>query len=297
MRHTARRLAACLGLFIAGHASAELTLTDDLGDTLTLAHPARRIISLAPHVTELIYAAGAGERMVGAVAYSHHPPAAQALPGVGSYTRVDLEAVAALKPDLIVGWRSGNPPTQIERLRALGIPVYVNESRDLPSVAHTLRQIGRLAGTEQAAENAARHFEQREAALRQRYAGQPPVDVFYQIWNQPLMTINGAHLISAVIRLCGGRNVFETLPLLAPKISVEAVLERNPETIVASGMDESRPEWLDAWRHWAQIEAVAHDNLFFIPPDLIQRHTPRILDGAQLLCDQLESARAKRAPH
>lgn len=290
------RLLCLLCLTLVTHARAEITVTDDLGTPLKLPRAAQRIVSLAPHVTELIYAAGAGERMVGAVDYSNHPPAALALPGVGSYTRVDLEAVAALRPDLIVGWRSGNLPAQIERLRALGIPVYVNESRDLAAVAHTLRQIGRLAGTEAAANDAAQRFEQREAALRARYAGQMPVGVFYQIWHQPLMTINGKHLISDVIRLCGGHNAFDALPLLAPKISVEAVLLANPETIVASGMSESRPEWLDAWRRWPQLDAVARDNLFFIPPDLIQRHTPRILDGAQQLCEQLEAARGRRAP-
>lgn len=273
---------------------AAVDLVDDLGTRIQLDAPARRIVSLAPHVTELIYAAGAGDALVGVVAYSDFPPAAKSLPSVGSYTRADLEAVVALKPDLVIGWRSGNQPAQIERLRALGLPVYVNESRDLDAVAHTLRQIGRLAGTEAAAEAAAKAFELREQSLRERYAGQPPVSVFYQIWNKPLMTINGEHLISAVIRLCGGNNVFHDLGLLAPKIGEEAVLVADPEAIVASGMGEARPEWLDTWRTWSQLQAVQRDNLFFIPPELIQRHTPRILEGATRLCAQLEEARQRR---
>lgn len=273
---------------------AAVDLVDDLGTRIRLDAPARRIVSLAPHVTELIYAAGAGDALVGVVAYSDFPPAAKSLPSVGSYTRADLEAVVALKPDLVIGWRSGNQPAQIERLRTLGLPVYVNESRDLNAVAHTLRQIGRLAGTESAANTAANAFEAREQALRERYAGQPPVSVFYQIWNQPLMTINGEHLISAVIRLCGGHNVFHDLGLLAPKIGEEAVLVADPEAIVASGMGEARPEWLDTWRKWSQLQAVQRDNLFFIPPELIQRHTPRILEGATRLCAQLEEARQRR---
>ena len=287
-------LALLIGLIATSAARAAIDVVDDMGDAVHLDAPARRIVSLAPHVTEMIYAAGAGEALVGAVDYSDHPPAAKALPRVGSYTRADLEAVVAQRPDLVIGWRSGNPPAQIDRLRALGIPVYVNESRALTDVARTLRQIGRLAGTETRANAAADAFEARMAALRTRYAARPSVGVFYQIWNQPLMTINGEHLISDAIRLCGGLNVFDDLALLAPKIGVEAVLVADPEVIVASGMGESRPEWLDAWRAWPQLIAVQRDNLFFIPPELIQRHTPRILDGATRLCEQLETARGRR---
>ena len=283
---------ACL-LSAAAHA-APIDLQDDLGHPVHLDAPARRIVSLAPHVTELIYAAGAGEAMVAAVQYSDYPPAAKALPSVGSYTQADLEAVVAQRPDLVIGWRSGNPPTQIDRLRALGIPVYVSEPRELASVAHVLRQIGRLAGTEAAANAAADAFDARVQALRTRYASLAPVGVFYQIWDRPLMTVNDEHLISKVIRLCGGRNVFASLELLAPKIGTEAVLVADPETIVASGMGDARPEWLDAWRQWPQLTAVKQDNLFFIPPELIQRHTPRILDGAERLCQQLDTARQRR---
>jgi len=290
-----RHFGLCLiALLFAMPAHAAIDLTDDLGNAVHLDAPARRIVSLAPHLTELIFAAGAGDALVAAVDYSDFPPAAKQLPSVGSYTNADLEAVVSHRPDLVIGWRSGNPPTQIDRLRALGIPVYMNESRDLAAVAHTLRQIGVLAGTGSSAEAAAQQFEAREQALHDRYAGKPTVGVFYEIWNQPLMTINGEHLISAVIRLCGGHNVFASLDLLAPKIGTEAVLVADPETIVASGMGESRPEWLDAWRQWPQLTAVRRDNLFFIPPELIQRHTPRILEGAQRLCEQLDSARQRR---
>jgi iron complex transport system substrate-binding protein len=120
------------------------------------------------------------------------------------------------------------------------------------------------------------------------------VEVFYQVWKQPMMTVNGKQIISDAIRLCGGRNVFAALPILAPTVTAEAVIAANPEVIVASGMGEARPEWLDDWRRWKTLAAVAGDNLYFIPPDLIQRHTPRILDGAEQLCLHLETARGKR---
>lgn len=269
-------------------------VVDATGESLNLHAPAERIVALAPHVTELVYAAGAGERLVGVVEYSNFPPAAKALPRVGGYARVDLEAIAALKPDLVIAWESGNAKAALDRLRALGMAVYVTESRTLDDVARALRDIGALAGTEVAANTAADAFIRRLDTLHDSYSARPAVSVFYQIWHQPLMTINGEHLISDVIRLCGGRNVFATLPLLAPTVGEEAVLTADPEVIVASGMGEARPEWLDAWRRWPQMTAVARNNLYFIDPDLIQRHTPRILDGAAQLCRHLAHARARR---
>jgi len=281
-------------LLASGAAQAAIEVIDDQGQTLRLAQPARRIVSLAPHVTEMLFAAGAGERIVGAVQYSDYPEAAKKIPRVGSYTAVDMEKVAALKPDLVVAWQSGNRDTHLNKLKALGIPVFVNEPRRIDDVAKIVAQLGRLAGTEAVGDAAAQAFRKRHAALAAKYSARPPVRIFYEAWNRPLMTVNGEHLISDVIRLCGGDNVFAKLPMLAPTIDVEAVLAAMPETIVASGMGESRPEWLDDWRKWTKLPAVAHGNLFFIPPDLIQRHTPRILDGAERLCGQLDEARSRR---
>lgn len=276
-------------------ADSAIEITDDAGNHLRLERPAQRIVSLAPHVTELLFAAGAGAQVVGVVAYSDFPPAATALPQVGGYSKVDLEAVAALRPDLIVAWRSGNRNAHLDRLRALGIPVFLNEPRSLDDVARSLEQFGTLAGTSAPAAAAAARFRARHASLSARYQERAPVSTFYQIWDRPLMTINDEHLIADVIRLCGGRNVFGTLGTLSPTIGVEAVLAANPEAIVASGMGAARPEWLDQWKRWPDLAANAHGNLFFIPPDIVQRHTPRILDGASQLCEQLESVRAKRA--
>jgi len=285
---------ALLAVLPAICAHAAVDLTDDAGHRLRLERPAQRIVSLAPHVTELLFAAGAGSKVVGVVAHSDYPPAAATLPQVGTHTRVDLEAVAALKPDLVIAWQSGNRDTHLERLTALGIPVYVNEPRSLEAVAQSLAQFGRLAGTEATADAAAAAFRQRRAALAARYRERPPVRLFYQIWDQPLMTINDQQVISDAIRLCGGVNVFGGLEQLAPHISTEAVLAANPEAIIASGMADARPEWLDQWKRWPGLKATAAGNLFFIPPDLIQRHTPRLLDGAERLCGQLEEVRAKR---
>ncbi|CAI08203.1 probable substrate-binding periplasmic (PBP) ABC transporter protein [Aromatoleum aromaticum EbN1] len=293
---TPLRIAAtlCLCLLLAAPLRAELVVEDDTGRHVQLAQPAHRIISLAPHVTELLFAAGAGERVVGVVDYSDFPDAAKALPRVGSYSNVDMEAIAALRPDLVIAWRSGNRDAHLDKLAALGIPVFLNEPRTLDDVARSLETFGRLAGSEQAGHDAAELFRARRTELARRYAKRPPVPLFYQIWDDPLMTINDEHLISDVIRLCGGRNVFGALAQLAPAIGVESVLAADPEAIVASGMGDARPEWLDRWKRWPGLAASRAGNLYFVPPELIQRHTPRILDGAAQLCEFLDAARAKR---
>jgi iron complex transport system substrate-binding protein len=294
-----RRLIPMLLLALAlpaTHARAEVVVRDDSGETVRLVAPARRIVSLAPHVTETLYAAGAGAALVGAVEYSDFPEAAKKLPRVGGYSRPDLEAIARLAPDLVVGWASGNAPAHIAKLRALGIPVYLVQPERIDDVAANLERFGELAGTQAVAREAAAAFRQRLEALRAKYGTRPKVRTFYQIWKQPLMTVGGTQVISDAIRVCGGENVFAALKPLAPQVSVEAVLAADPEAIVASGMGEARPEWLDDWRQWKSLAAVKRDNLFFIPPDLIQRHTPRLVEGAARLCAHLETARGRRGP-
>lgn len=292
-RSAAILFSACLAWAIPGVADG-VRATDDAGHTVILAQPARRIVSLAPHVTELLFAAGAGGKIVGAVEYSDYPPEARAIPRVGGYSRIDLERLLSLKPDLVIAWASGNYSGDLDRLEQLGIPLYISDPRRLDEVAHDIEQFGLLAGSGSAARRAARAFRERRAGLQRRFGGRPPVRMFYQIWNQPLMTVNGAHVISDVIRLCGGVNVFADGPLLAPRVDPEAVLRADPEVIVASGMADERPDWLDDWRRYPQMLAVQRGNLFFIPPDLLQRHTPRLLDGAERLCRALEIARARR---
>ena len=295
---TLRFLITLPALFVAASlttlARADVVVKDDTGQVLHFKVPPQRIVSLAPHLTENLYAAGAGGKLVGAVSYSDWPEAAKKLPRVGSYDRVDLEAVLARKPDLVVAWYSGNVPAHLAKLKALGIPVYVSQPNHIDDVASEIERLGVLAGTDAAARQAAQDFRSRHAALKARYASKPPVRTFYQVWNQPLMTVNGEHIISDVIKLCGGENIFAALGKLAPAVTEEAVLAANPEAIVASGMGESRPEWLDAWKRWKQLTATARDNLFFVPPELLQRHTPRLLDGAERLCAHLETARNRR---
>jgi iron complex transport system substrate-binding protein len=281
-------------VFLPVATSASVEVVDDTGSQVRLEKTAQRIVSLAPHITEILFAAGAGARIVGTVSYSDYPDAALRIPGIGSYDNVDMERLVAAKPDLIVAWQSGNSRAQLARLKELGLAIYLSEPRNIEDVPRDIERLGKLAGTPRTARKAAATFRERHARLQQRYADRPVVSVFYQIWNQPLMTINGEHLISQVIRLCGGRNVFSDLKLLASVVDIEAVIAARPEAIVAGGMNETTPAWLKDWNRYPSLPAAISGNLFFIHPNLLQRNGPRILDGAERMCQALDQARAKR---
>lgn len=290
-----RFILLALPISLASPAGAEIRVHDALQRELVLTQPAQRVVSLAPHITEIVYAAGAGAQLVGAVSFSDYPEAALAVARVGSSSSVSYESLLALRPDLVLAWRSGNGDETIARLQALGLNVFVAEPRALQDVASALRAVGRLTGNAATAEESAHRFSVELERLRQTYSNRRPVSVYYQIWNEPLLTLNDEHLISDVVRLCGGRNVFAAAVPLVSRVSVEAVIRADPEVIVASGMDTARPEWLDDWLRWDSIRAVANGQLYFVPPDLLQRHTPRILEGAAQLCTHLEQARAHYA--
>ena len=226
-----------VGLLISTAAQADLVFKDDTGQEVRLKAPARRIVTLAPHAAESLYAAGAGDKLVGTVDYSDYPPEAKKVPRVGGYSRVDLEAVAALKPDLVLAWESGNNMTQVDKLKALGLTVYVSQPNTIDNVASQIERIGQLAGTEAVANATAERFRKRLDSLRSAHAAKPKVRVFYQIWKTPLLTVGGPQIISDAIKICGGENVFGHLKQMAPNVTVEAVLEADPEAIVATGID------------------------------------------------------------
>lgn len=282
-------------LVLSGHGWAAVSEIDARGRTLTLERPAARIVSLAPHVTELLYAAGAGDRVVAAVEFSNYPEEARRLPRVGNSSRLDIERLLALAPDLVIGWQTGNDAGDIARLERLGLRVYVTETGKVGDIPDDVETMGRLAGTEAAARLAAGELRDRLRDLERRYAGREPVTVFYQIWERPLMTVNGRHFISDSIRLCGGRNVFAALEPIAPTVSVEAVIAAGPQVIVNSSSSEDNQAQLAAWRRWTTIAAVRADNLFSVPPDLIARPTSRIVEGVEILCRALDTARERGA--
>jgi iron complex transport system substrate-binding protein len=268
-----------------------LEVVDGTGTKVVLDAPARRIVSLAPSATELLFAAGAGARVVAVTDPADWPPEASSLPRVGDARTLDLERIVGLRPDLAVAWPYV-APAQIERLQELGIPVYRTDPHTPEAIALDLEQLGALTGTADAAREAAARFRSRLAALRRRERDAKAIDVFYEIWDKPLYTIGGEHLISAAISLCGGENVFAGLSLPAPSVSVEAVLAARPSVIIAGTDGAIRPAWLDAWQRWTDLPAVAHGNLFVVDANLLHRAGPRFADGAEALCSIIDRARA-----
>lgn len=273
-------------------AHADISVRDDTGQLVQLKQPPQRIVTLAPHAVELLYAIGAGKRIAGTVAYSDFPEEARRIPVIGGYRALDMEAIAALRPDVIVAWPSGNTAAQVEKLKQLGLPLYLSEPQKISDIANALERLGTLTGNTQNAQQAATQFRQKLEALRSKYQGRSKVRVFYQIWDRPLMSVGGEQIISDVMRQCGGENIFAQLPALTPTVSVETVLQADPDTIIGSGMDNRRPVWLDDWKKWPRLRAVQHNNLYFISADWINRPTPRMLQGVEAMCEILDKVRA-----
>jgi iron complex transport system substrate-binding protein len=281
-----------LQLLWSVHAIAAVSVVDDARHIVTLSAPAQRIVSLAPHATELLFAAGAGAKIVGVSEYSNYPPAAVKIASIGNTFSLDLERIIALKPDLIVMWGSGNSAGQTEKLRNLGIPLFESEPRDYETVATSLERLSRLTGTDKTGRAAATAFRARRDRITAFYQRRAPVSVFYQIWHDPLMTLNDEHMVSQAIHLCGGTNIFGKLPALTPTVSVEAVLKADPEVIVSGS--SAKNDAMVMWHDFPKLTAVTRDNLFLINSDLLTRAGPRILDGTEMLCKRLEEARSKR---
>lgn len=271
-------------------AHATVQAVDDTGTMVTLTAPATRIVSLAPHATELLIAAGAGARVVGAVASAAGAMGPDAIPNVGDARSLDLERIVALEPDLIVTWPY-TVPAQVQALAARGARVFITDPATIAGIATDIERLGTLAGTQAQARVAAAALRERVARLRAGRSTGKPLRVFYQIWNAPLYTVGGRHLVSEAIRVCGGENVFASLTLPAPGVSVEAVLATRPDVIVAGGDGGTRPAWLDDWRRWPALPAVANGSLFAVNADLLHRAGPRFLDGVEELCVALDAAR------
>lgn len=286
-----------LACSIAAHASAAISVRDDAGDTVVLQRPAQRVVSLAPHVTELLFAAGGGERIVGTVSYSDYPAAARAIPRLGDNRQVDIERLVALKPDLLVVWRHNASSRQLEQLRQLGIPLFYSEPHRLDDIPDTLERLGRLLGTGQKAQQSAAELRRQLGSLNARYRNRPVVRVFYQVWDRPLYTLNERHIVSDAIRACGGENIFAKLPVAAPQVGIEAVLQENPEAVVSGDMRDQTPAGVEIWKQYPTLLAVRRDNLFSLDSDLLNRPGPRIIAGAAALCEKLEQARRHREDH
>ena len=284
------------GLLASAHA-APLEVHDDRGKTFRLAVPAARIISIAPHLTEIAFAAGAGARLIAVSEYSDYPPAALRLPRVGDGARVDIERILTLKPDLVLAWKSGNQAGDIARLERLGIPVWVSEASRLSDIPRLLREVAILAGESAAGERAAGDFERELDRLRERRdaqtVAQKPSRVFYEIWHRPLLTVNAAHMISDAITLCGGKNVFAAVPVLTPAVSLEAVLAARPQMVLGGGSANGDADFRAQWARMP-LAALRTIPVRYIAPDSIQRQSPRILEGIRAICTHLDTARTQQ---
>ena len=278
---------------------------DDSARRHTFAAPPQRVATLAPSLTELVFAAGAGSRLVATVIGSDHPPEARAVPSVGDYQRVDVERLLRLKPDLVLVWTSGNSQRELAQLVSAGVSVVHLEPRRLDDVARAIERLGELFGTDDIARPRARALRDELASLGREFANKPPVSVFYQVWSRPLLTLNDQHLISDVVRLCGGRNVFGTLATLVPEISTESVLAAKPEAILTARSSaiggeptmrrEPNAEPFVTWRSLNKaLPAAEHGWLFTLPGDEISRQGPRIGIGARAVCAALQEVRRER---
>ncbi len=271
-------------------AQAGISVTDNHGRVIDIAQPAKRVIALAPHITESLFAIGAGDRVVGVVSHSDYPPQALDIPIVGDAQGFNLEAIIALQPDLVVAWAGGNPLLPLQRLERLGIPVYYSDPKVFSDIAHNLRALGRLLQRPEA-EPLASEFERRLQQLQHSYASRTKIRVFYQLWHQPLMTLNKSQMISQAIDLCGGENLFADHREAVPHLGIESVLQTDPQVILTG---ENVPDgWEQQWLAWPKLAASRYQQFYRLNEDLLYRPTMRLLDGTQQMCNVIQQARLK----
>ena len=291
MRPPARLCAAVLLFFLIGTATADIAVIDDTGANLQLTRPPQRLISLAPGATEMLFYIGAGARVVGTANFSDEPAAARNIARVGDALAVDAERILKLRPELIIVWDGGNANALVDRVERLGIPIYrqrVAALRDLPA---SLRRLGILLAEQPAAERAAQRFAADLSDLQRQYGRRRSLTVLLQIWDRPLYTIAGNHLMSDALSICGARNIFADLPELAPILATEAVLARDPEVIVAAAPPGSAAGWIAQWRRFPQLRAVKANALVGFENQALGRLGPSALRATRTLCERLDRLR------
>lgn len=284
-------LTVLAGLLVIPASAAEITLPQADGEILVLPGPAQRIITLAPNLAEILYAAGAGDRLKAVVEYSNFPEPAMKIPRVGDAFRIDLERIVALEPDLVIAWSSGTPQSALKKLEQLGIRVWQLEISRPEQIAEAIENMSIAAGTEDVGKKEANRLTEKLAGLINNNLNKPPVRYFYQVAFHPLYTVNGEHIISRGLALCGGQNVFSELAALAPRVSHESVILANPEVLMSAQDHESRPA-LEIWNDWPRMQAVSNGNMFYLPADQISQATPRFLDSIALACQYLDDVRS-----
>jgi iron complex transport system substrate-binding protein len=282
---------ACLA-FAAGVSHAEsLTVTDDAGRRVTLPQVPQKIISIAPGATEMLFAAGAGSRVIATVEFSDEPAEAREVPRIGDSNAIDVERVVALRPDVVVVWDGGSSVGQVAQLERLGIPLYREKVRRLSELAPSLRRLGALADTGAVAERAARDIETRLAGLASQFGGRSPITVLLQVWNRPIYTVGGSQMMTDSLHLCGARNIFADLKIQGPAVDMEAIIARNPEVIVAVAPPGVAHEWLEEWKRFTSLRAVRNDALIPFEDQRLSRLGPSAVGGTEALCKAIDAKR------
>lgn len=266
-------------------------VTDDIGQTIHLKQPAKRIISLAPHVTETLFAIHADPFIVGVMKGSDYPEQAKKITIIGSYLGMDLERVISLHPDLIISW-DNTFSRQLSVLKKMGIPVYVSSPHQLEDIPRTIKNLGCLTGNESEANQIATTFSKQLSELKKKYHRDKKIKVFYQIGGAALMTINKDSWINQIIDVCGGQNVFANLKFIAPEVDVESIIVANPEVMLA---DDQNDDWKKRWSKWSQLSAVKEHHLYTMDADLIERPGPRLWQGAQRVCQALQNSSVNKS--
>jgi iron complex transport system substrate-binding protein len=264
-----------------------LILNDDTGQRVTLPHAPLRIVSLAPGATEMLFAAGAGERLVATVNFSNVPAAAQRVPRIGDVTAVDMERLVALHPDVVVAWPGGGNPVQLERIAQLGIPVYRQQVNRLADLPVSLRRLGALGPNPAAAEQTADALQKELVRIAREHSGGNHPTVLLEVWNRPVYTVGGSHLMSDALALCGARNVFSDLKELGPVVDTEAVIARNPDIIVAAAPPGEAASWLAEWRRFGSLSAVRNGRLIPFEDQALSRLGPSVVPATEALCKAL----------
>ena len=283
-------LSLALGLTLGvGNPARAAQVRDDLDRPVTVRSPPLRIVSLTPGATEMLFAAGAGAELIATVEYSDEPPAARHVPRIGDVAAVDMERLVALRPDVVVAWPAGGNPAQREKIAGLHIPLYQQQLERLADLPASLRRLGALAGTQAAAERAARDLEARLAALSRTYSadGARRPTVLLQVWNRPVYTVGGHHLMSDALELCGARNVFADLAEAGPVVDTEAVIARNPDIILAAAPPGEGAAWLADWKRFPSLAAVHNGRLVAFEDQALSRLGPSVIDATEGLCRTL----------
>ncbi len=280
----------CAALLVgcAGGAWSAISVTDDDGHVLVLDQFARRIVTLSPSLAEIVFAVGAGDRLVGVSSYSDDPTEASNIRVVASSGRIDIERLRWLRPDLVIGWRTGNPARDLERIKRMRMPVFITEPRSLMDIARIVRSIGTLTGNVAAAEATARSFEELVASLSITAA--EPLPAFVEIWHKPLLTVNGAHLMTDILRVCGASNVFAGIPALTARVSPEQLLIANPRLLIVSGTAEARQSIIERWQAFKLVRAVQDGRIVVIDPRILHRQGLRIVEAVSDVCAAVRQA-------